>query len=415
MISKRKYCCNIFRHMRVLLLFACLMIMLVVPTLAQSSAPTSTPTPDIISSPAADLAAARADLVYDFPADHLLHPPQSIVKEPEHFLEWLYWTGALRDSETGDLLGFQYTLFQQNLMPGLIGYVNHAAISDVVNSQHPRYRYATLLEEAEITNGTDGTRGDFWRYQDAQTTLTYWMDQDAWSIITSGNVSDDGGHGQNISLNLTLVNDDLGYYLHHPGGVNVAGLCEKVDPENMTGMTRYYTHPSMNTTGTVSIDGRVIAVQGESWFDHQWGGFGRCYPAWDWFSLRLDDGRYLMLYAIKDPFGQELLDLRGLTYIDSEGNASWWTGGDSFNMTVSRWWTSDLFGFSYPLDWTLSTPAGDFAIEPYFDEQTMNVAEEESNYWEGIMRVRETNLSGEQIGIGYMELAGYVPISGLGI
>jgi predicted secreted hydrolase len=39
------------------------------------------------------------------------------------------------------------------------------------------------------------------------------------------------------------------------------------------------------------------------------------------------------------------------------------------------------------------------------------VAEEEVKYWEGIMRVREENHTGKQIGIGYMELAGYAPIS----
>jgi predicted secreted hydrolase len=396
-----------FHSILVLLLICGLMMALVPLTLADSAGQVLNNS----SPPLGDVAIGRAELVFDFPADHLLHPYQSIVKEPEHFLEWLYWTGALTDTETGELVGFQYTLFQQNLKPGLIGYVNHAAISDVANSQHPLYRYATLPDQAEVTNGTDGIRGDFWRYQDAHTTLTYWKDQDAWNIIASGNVSDDRGHGQNISLNLILLNDDLGYYLHHPGGVNTAGFCEEVDPENMTGMTYYYSHPSMNTTGTVTIDGREIEVKGESWFDHQWGGFGRCYPAWDWFSLRLDDGRYLMLYAIKDPMNQELIDLRGLTYIDQEGNATWWTGGNAFNMTPTRWWTSDLFGFSYPLDWTFSTPAGDFAIEPYFDEQTMNVGEGESKYWEGIMRIREGHLSGEQIGVGYMELAGYAPIS----
>ena len=31
------------------------------------------------------------------------------------------------------------------------------------------------------------------------------------------------------------------------------------------------------------------------------------------------------------------------------------------------------------------------------------------------MRVRKANLSGEQIGIGYMELAGYAPLSILAI
>ena len=352
-----------------------------------------------------------AESVFHFPADHQLHQPQSIVKDTTLFVEWLYWTGALRDTETGNLLGFQYTLFQQNLKPGLIGYVNHAAISDVYNSQHPRYRYATLPEQANVTNGTDNKRGAYWRYSDAQTTLTYWEDQDAWTIRTSGNVSDDGGHGKNISLNLTLVNDKLGYYLHRPGGVSAMGTCEKTDAENMTGMTYYYSHPALNTTGTVTIDGREVRVSGDSWFDHQWGGFGRCYPAWDWFSMRLDNGSYVMLYNLKDLFSKDIPSMRDLTYIDSSGNSSWWAGDNAANLTSTRWWTSDLFGFRYPLEWIIDTPAGRYALEPYFDEQTMNVAKGEVKYWEGMVRVREKDHSGKQIGIGYMELAGYAPIS----
>lgn len=406
-ISENKCCCNVSQHMTVLLLILNLLIMLVAPTMAQSS----TSALDNISSPSADLDAARADLVYDFPADHLLHPPQSIVKDPEDFLEWLYWTGALKDIQTGDLLGFQYTLFQQNFEPGLMFYVNHAAVSDVANSQHPRYRYAILVEEAEITNGTDSTRGDFWRYQDTQTTLTYWMDQDAWNIISAGNVSDDGGHGKNVSMNLTLINEDLGYYLHRPGGVSAMGVYEKIDAENMIGMTYYYSHPSMNTTGTVTIDGREIQVCGDSWFDHQWGGFGRCLPAWDWFSMRLDNGSYVMLYNLKDPFLRDVPSMRDLTFIDSRGNATLWTGDGAANLTATRWWTSDLFGFRYPLEWIIKTPVGNYALEPYFDEQTMNVAKGEVKYWEGVMRVREENHTGRQIGIGYMELASYAPIS----
>jgi predicted secreted hydrolase len=364
------------------------------------------------SSPAlGGLVSGKAESVFHFPADHLLHQYQSIVKDPELFLEWLYWTGALTDTKTGELLGFQYTLFQQNLKPGLIGYVNHAAISDVYNSQHPRYRYTTHPDQAQITDGTDSIKGDYWRYQDAQTNLTYWADQDAWTVLTSGNVSDDGGHGKNISLNLTFVNDKLGYYLHRPEGISPMGVCEKIDKENMTGMTYYYSHPSMNTTGTVTIDGREMHVRGDSWFDHQWGGFGRCYPAWDWFSMRLDNGSYVMLYNLKDPFLRDLTSMRGLTYIDSKGNATWWTGGDAANLTSTRWWTSDLFGFRYPLEWIINTPAGRYALEPYFDEQAMNVANGEVKYWEGMVRVREKDHSGRQIGIGYMELAGYAPIS----
>ncbi len=353
----------------------------------------------------------QAESVFDFPADHLLHRPEAIVTDPLVFLEWLYWTGILEDPSTGQLFGFEYTIFQQNLKPGLIGFVNHVAISDVYNSQHPRYKYAAMKNQSEIINGTDDKKGNYWRYQDAKTILTYWKDQDAWNILAKDNVSDDGGHGQNISLNLTLANDKFGYYLHNPKGVGQMGICEKIDPVSMAGITYYYSHPAMNTTGTITIDGREFPVRGDSWFDHQWGGFGNCLPAWDWFSLRLDDGDYMMLFNHKDLLGNNLPNQRGLTYIDHTGNATIWEGNGAFNLTATRWWRSDLFGFMYPLDWILNTPVGEFALEPYFDEQTMNVAKGEVKYWEGIMRIRGENLTGRQIGKGYMELTGYSPIS----
>jgi predicted secreted hydrolase len=64
------------------------------------------------------------------------------------------------------------------------------------------------------------------------------------------------------------------------------------------------------------------------------------------------------------------------------------------------------------LEWIISTPMGSYAAEPYFDEQTMNTAKGEVKYWEGIMRIREGDHAGRQVGNGYMELAGYAPIFG---
>ncbi|OPY51145.1 MAG: Hydroxyneurosporene synthase (CrtC) [Methanosaeta sp. PtaU1.Bin112] len=354
--------------------------------------------------------AGSAGEVFDFPEDHILHKPEAIVDNIELFLEWLYWTGELRDANTGDLYGFQYTLFNQNLKPGLVGYVNHAAISDTRNSQHPRYRYAALPQQADITNGTDAKMGPYWRYEDNQTTLTYWVDLDTWNILTSGNVSSDGGHGQNLSLNLTIANENADYYIHRQNGLSDQGICLDVGSEPLAGKSYYYSHPSMTTKGSISLDGRNIDVQGSSWFDHQWGGFGKCYSAWDWFSLRLDDGSFVMLYNLKDPSLNDLPDQRGLSYIDRNGKIEWWYGEEAANLTANRWWESDLFGFRYPLDWTIDTPIGKLALQPYFDEQTMNVAPGEVKYWEGIIRVREGDLNGKQIGIGYMELAGYAPI-----
>ena len=383
-----------------------MMLVLVSAASANTATLSNAESTDYLSS---DSNVSEADEAFDFPSDHVLHQPGSIVEDTELFAEWLYWTGSLKDVETGDLYGFQFTLFQMNLYPGSIGYINHVAISDTYNSDHPFFGFSTLPDRADITNGTDPDRGTFWTYKDNQTTLTYWNDLDAWDILTQGNASQNGGSDNTVSLNLTLVNDKGDYYLHWPDGINDKGFCLGKDSEYLAGRSYYYTHPTMSTTGTLTIGGRKINVIGDSWFDHQWGGFGKCYPAWNWFSLCLDDGSYLMLYNLKDPFMNDIEGQRGLTYIDSNGNLTWWHGESAANMMATRWWRSDLFGLRYPLDWVIETPVGNFALQPYFDEQTMDIEGSPTKYWEGIMRVRAGNLNGEQIGIGYLELVGYKP------
>lgn len=352
----------------------------------------------------------RANDIFDFPADHFLHQPQEIVNNTELFMEWLYWTGSLMDVDSDDLYGIQYTLFHLNILPGLIAYANHVAISDINESQHSFYGYATPPYNANITNGIDEIKGSYWRYSDNQTTLTRWNDLDEWSIETKGSALIDDGHYQNVSMNLTMINDKSDYYIEGPTGVNEQRACLFNDSEYMAGRSYYYSHPAMNTTGTLVIDGRNIKVQGDSWFDHQWGGFGKCFSGWDWFSLRLDNGSYIMLYSLKDQLLDDIPSQRGLTYIDPNGNITWWQGEDAANLKPIRWWKSEQLGIVYPLDWILWTPVGKFAVEPYFDDQVMDVFGSRK-YWEGIVRIRKENLSGEQIGTGYMELIGYAPIT----
>ena len=353
----------------------------------------------------------RAKDIFDLPADHFLHQPQMIVNSTELFMEWVYWTGELKDTETGDLYGIQYTLFHLNILPGLIGYANHVAVSDTRNRQHSFYGYAALPGSAGISSGNDETKGTYWRYEDNQTTLTYWNASDAWNILTQGNVSTVSGGEKKISLNLTLVNDRVDYYPETPNGTNEQGACLDIGSENMAGRSYYYSHPALNTTGTITLDGRNINVQGDCWFDHQWGGFGKCLLAWDWFSIRLDNGSYLMLYSLKDQSLNDVPSQRHLTYIDPIGNITWWHGEDAANFTPIRWWKADQLGTKYPLDWILDTPLGRFAVEPYFDDQAMDVPGSPIKYWEGIMRVRARDLHGEQIGTGYMELTGYAPLA----
>jgi predicted secreted hydrolase len=120
-----------------------------------------------------------------------------------------------------------------------------------------------------------------------------------------------------------------------------------------------------------------------------------------------------MLYDLKDPLKHSIPSQRRLTHIDSNGSIAWWQGKNASKMIATRWWTSPS-GIKYPVDWILETPIGKFALEPYFDEQNMDVEGSPIKYWEGIMRVRAGDLRGKQIGTGYLEMTGYAPISNLG-
>jgi predicted secreted hydrolase len=388
-----------------------IMVLLVMPT--ASSDTIASKDADNATNSSAESDSGKAEGVFDFPKDHILHQPQDVVKNTKLFAEWLYWTGILHDEETGNPYGIQYTLFQMDLQPGQMAFINHVAVSDVFNSQHPYYGYSIPPDQANITSGIDGSRGTYWRYEDNQTNLTYWSDLDSWNIITHESASDERGRSQTASMNLTIANDKADYYMQSPTGITEQGTCLSIGSDAMAGRSYYYSHPAMGTTGTITIGRRTINVTGDSWFDHQWGGFRQCYPAWDWFSLGLDDGSYIMLYDLKDPLMHSIPSHRRLTHIDPNGNVSWWHGKEAAKIKATRWWTSP-YGTKYPLDWILQTPAGNFALEPYFDEQNVDLVDSPLKYWEGIIRVRNRELGGDQIGTGYLEMIGYAPVSNLG-
>ncbi|MEP0761712.1 MAG: hypothetical protein HRF48_03150, partial [Chloroflexota bacterium] len=320
-----------------------------------------------------DAGSGRAARIFDFPAQHRFQADQPVATED--FGGWLYFTGVLTDDATGDRYGYQFTVFEGKVkqMGGAVLYDVHVAISDVRESAHPFYRYSPFLrgEAAATAEGFDEARGEsFWRYTDPHTSLTYYERSDAWVIVTEGETTTGRDPEARIGLNLTLVNDKADYLLQRPGGVIGMGDCTAQDPATMAGMSYYYSHPALTTTGALTLDGRVIHVSGDTWFDHQWGNFQNCFTGWDWFSFRLDDGGYVMLFNFKSRDGGDLPGQRGLTVIDPDGGVQWWLGPEAGTLTPVRWWRSDRYGLHYPVEWVIDTPAGRYAVAPYFDEQT---------------------------------------------
>ncbi len=342
-----------------------------------------------------------AAAVLDFPRDHRLH--QDDPRMNAHYIEWLYFTGILRD-ENARLWGYQVTLWQIRLpVNGRELFVYDVALSDVSHSRHLARR--TMPNFADLQPlGTVTQNGHVWRYEAPTLTIAHDEEADVWEIYAEAAPSSDDADATapDFTLELTLRNDKLTYYTQIPGGLGQIGGCEH-NAETLDGYTYYYTHPALTTTATLTWGEQTLSLRGDTWFDHQWGNFNHCQLAWDWFSFRLDDGGYVMIFHTVDANGEPIPDLVGMTYIDpSSGDMRYWYGDHALSAEPLRYWEDPRSGVMYPLAWEVRTPVGTFGVLPLFDDQAMPASRQP--YWEGVISVREGGLSGAEIGVGYLEV-----------
>lgn len=342
-----------------------------------------------------------ASAVLDFPRDHRLH--QDDPRMNDHYIEWLYFTGILRD-ENEQLWGYQVTLWQMRLpVADQDLFVYDVALSDVTHSRHIARRTMPNFSDAQPL-GTVTQSGSLWRYEAPTLTITHDEDTDVWEINAQDAPPSDGtdAAAPSFTLQLTLRNDKLTYYTQIPGGLGQIGGCEH-DLETLDGYTYYYTHPALTTTATLTQGDQTRTLRGETWFDHQWGNFNHCQLAWDWFSFRLDDGGYVMIFHTLDANGEPIPDLVGMTYIDPQsGDMRYWYGDRALSAEPLRYWEDPHSGVTYPLAWEVHTPLGTFGVLPLFDDQAMPASHQP--YWEGVISVREGGLAGAEVGLGYLEV-----------
>ena len=169
----------------------------------------------------------------------------------------------------------------------------------------------------------------------------------------------------------------------------------------------YYSMTRLTTTGTLEIDGEIATVQGESWMDREFGSnqLSEHQVGWDWFSLRLEDGRDLMIYLMRDSSGS--VDHAQATLIARDGDAGGLPAG-AWTVETRDTWTSPATGAEYPARWLITVPGEKLVLEVVPElRQQENVARFVPGlfYWEGAVQV--LNQDGEPTGRGYVELTGY--------
>jgi predicted secreted hydrolase len=176
------------------------------------------------------------------------------------------------------------------------------------------------------------------------------------------------------------------------------------------GGSYYYSRTSMTASGTLTLDGRALAVDGEAWFDHQWGDFISVGGGgWDWFAVNLADGTDVTLSLVRDADGSYPL-VYG-TLVDDQRPARH-LGPDDFTVTVTDRWRSPATGADYPAGWTIEISSADLviALTPTVAAQELDTrATTGVIYWEGSQRVRATRASVDVGGEAYVELTGYAP------
>jgi len=318
--------------------------------------------------------------------------------EAAHFdagTEWWYYTGFLRGPDDRHH-AFELVFFKVYLPPSVrlgnvvpLGWINnpvyfgHLALTDLSSGEHLFFERASFPQFWEA-----GARQD--RFE------VHLGDWRVW-----------GGQGQHYlrasagpyRLRLDLTSDQAPV-LHGPEGVGVIAM-------GQAGTSYYYSEPDLNGLGLLYVDGTPEGVVATAWMDHQWGSWQSHggYAGWDWFSLRFEDGKRVMLFEFRNEDGSIQAESGG-TWIEASGDTQHLEAKD-LSIDVLERWTSPDTGATYPVTWHVSVPGHslDVVVEATFPGQEMAV-QFGPQYWEGSVAV-----SGSSTGVGFVEMTGYAGVA----
>jgi len=341
----------------------------------------------LAASPA--FAKAQSPRGLTFPTDFGAHPASRT--------EWWYATGSLQSGAR--LWGFQVTFFRSStgiaaasgsrFGPGQLLFA-HAALTDL---EGKRLRHDQRIARSGF--GIAQARGD-----DTGVVLHDWqMSRVAQPVDTARSryraqvASDSAGFAFDLRFDATqavLLQGD-------------AGLSKKGPGANET--SRYYSEPQLAVRGTLTLEGKPIAVDGRAWLDHEWSDAFIPPQAvgWDWIGMNLDDGSALTAFRLRRADGSAVY--AGGSFRRA-GEAVRPFGPDDAVFTPGRTWESAASRARYPVEWAIATPVGKFSVKALLDNQELDSrGSTGAIYWEGLSDLLDD--TGRRVGRGYLEMTGY--------
>lgn len=341
---------------------------------------------------AAEWARITAPPTLAFPRDHGSHPAFRS--------EWWYVTGRLAGAD-GRRFGFQLTFFRQGLDP--------SPPTPGSSALRARQVLAAHLAVAEIGSGTmrfaerarriaAGMAGA------SENDLDVFLDEWEMRRLASGVVmltADDRDSGTALTLELEPRKPLV---LQGESGVSRKGP----EPGNAS---VYVSLTRLAARGRFTLGGGERSVQGEAWFDHEWGTseLGAGVMGWDWLGLRLADGRELMVYRLRAADGSATPFSAG-SLVERDGTARRLTA-DDVTLEPLSWWSSPLTAARYPVRVRVRVPGVGLDLEVRAEIPDAELDARASTgtvYWEGPVAV-----TGTVAGDGYLELTGYAGVAPL--
>jgi predicted secreted hydrolase len=307
----------------------------------------------------------------------------------DRLTEWWYYTGHLRTVPDGRRYGFEAVVFRAERGGIPVAWASHLALTDEVGQQ---FTYAQRSEigpqvdrssrdAAGVPTGFDlqvsGLNPDLvaagappfaapWRLAGSDGT-------DRIEAGLSPDEAADAGRSFGLALDLQTTKPAA---LHGGNGfLDFSGA----------GSSYYYSRTRMAATGTLTVDGTPVEVEGIAWFDHQWGDFISVGGGgWNWFAINLTDGTDITISDVLDDRGRTILAYG--TIVDPEGAARSIHPRDILNLSDDGFgtWLSPRTGRSWARQWDISIVGYDLHLTATVPGQELDTrATTGVVYWEG--------------------------------
>lgn len=316
---------------------------------------------------AEDFAVPQSGKVLQFPADHGAHPGFRI--------EWWYLTANMTGPD-GTPYGLQWTLFRSALAPrdgqGWDTpqlWMGHAAVTTPTAHFVAERLARGGIGQAGVTVQPFSAWIDDWAMEGP--------DFDTLRLRATGT---DFAYDVGLTAKGPLV-------LHGAQGYSVKSAAGQA--------SHYYSQPFFDLSGTLTLPGGEVPVQGTAWLDREWSSqpLAQDQTGWDWFSLSFDGGEKLMGFVLR---GAE--NYTSATWIAADGTATAYPDG-VFSATPLA--THGVAGRDVPVTWQVRLP--DRSVDVVVAALNPNAwMATRVPYWEG-----PVTISGSHSGAGYLEMTGY--------